>query len=150
MHNHRTGIALWSIHPLTHIAVLREGTERVLTFGFSPDGRTLYTQDEHSIVRFWNSDGTLRAKTPLRPERFIYPASMRHLEIRSTSKVANPCLVADGVALLRSEQRVGVKAGPDWRDWDGKPGKVGPADLYSQRIEQHKGGERANICCEYP
>lgn len=127
----RTGLELLAIPSLKKIGTLREDAERVLKYGFSPDGKTIYTQDTDSIVRFWNTDATLRAKTPLRPERFIYPAGMRHEEICSTSTVANQILVADGVALLRSEQRIGVKPGHDYREWHGRPGAEGPTELYS-------------------
>jgi WD40 repeat protein len=130
----RPGHELLAIPSLARLGVLREGTERVMTFGFSPDSKTIYTQDHDSIVRFWNTDGTLRAKTPLRSERFIYPAGMQQYEIKQVAAAANPVLVADGIALLRSEQRVGVKPFKELKgreNYYGSSGKVGPAELYS-------------------
>ncbi len=125
------GLELLAIPNLARIGVLREGTERVLQYGFSPDGQTIFTQDPDSVVRFWNTDGTLRARTPLRPERFIYPAGMGRSEVRLVAKKANPLLVANGIALLQSEQVIGVRAGYE-------PNKVGsgrngPNDLYDTR-----------------
>ena len=127
----RHGLELRTLPDSTRIGTLREGTERVLGCGFSPDGRTAFTQDTDSVVRFWNTDCTLRAKTPVRPERFVYPPGLSITDLR-WAKIGNPLLVADGVALLRSEQRVGVKPDKEWES-RGQPGPEGPADLYSTR-----------------
>ncbi len=134
----REGLQLIAIPSMERVGLLREGQERLLRWGFSPDGKTIYTQDHDSIVRFWNTDGTLRAKTPLRPERFIYPAGMKLEEINKIVdlvnkivELANPILVSDGVALLRSAQPDGVKSGRDVDDWTGQSGAKGACDLYS-------------------
>ena len=115
------GLELVALPKLARLGMLREGKERVLQYGFSPDSQTAWTQDTDSVVRFWNADGTLRAKTPLRPERVTYQAVMKLEKIKQDAGGANPILVSDGVALLRSG------------NYDGTPGKIGPADLYSTR-----------------
>jgi serine/threonine protein kinase len=129
----RDGLELLTLPYSTRVGVLREGTERVLQYGFSPDGKTVFTQDSDSVVRFWNTDGTLRAKTPVRPERYVYPPGMTRDEVQVVARNANPVLVADGVAVLRSVQFVGVTPAEGNPDWRGKPGRDGPADLYSTR-----------------
>jgi serine/threonine protein kinase len=129
----RTGLELLAIPSLKKVGTLQEDTERVLKFGFSPDGKTIYTQDPDSIVRFWNADGTLRASTPLRPERFIYPVGMTFGEIRRTAGMANPIVVSDGVSLLSTVQPDGVKSGREASDWNGRTRTHGACDLYDNR-----------------
>ena len=140
----RHGLELVAIPSLARLGVLREDTERVLQCGFSPDAKTVYTQDQDSIVRFWNADGTLRARTPLRTERFVYPAGMDISQLRLSVRSASPnkLLVADGVAMLQS-----VQSEWEWEpNGDGPPLRMrprkgnsmgeGPYDLYSTRTGQ--------------
>lgn len=129
----REGLGLYSIPSMKRLGTIREGAERLVKLGFSPDSKTIYTQDTDSVVRFWNTDGTLRAKTPMRPERFVYPGGLPLWIVRHAAKVANPILIADGVVLIRSEQRVEVQSGLGMEAWQGKPGTPGPTDLYSAR-----------------
>jgi len=105
------GYELLSLPSLARVGTLREGTERVLEYGFSPDSNTIYTQDTDSIVRFWNTDGTLRAKTPLRPERFVYPAGMTvdQLAYSVRHEPPNELLIADEAALLRAHHKDWVR-----------------------------------------
>ena len=102
------GVALlWDIRTATLIATLRERDERILQCGFSPDSKTVYTQDTDNVVRFWNPDGALRAKTPMRPERFVYPPGMTMQQLNGSISFANDVNhlhVANGVAVLRSTQ----------------------------------------------
>jgi serine/threonine protein kinase/WD40 repeat protein len=57
-------VCLWDTRAARRIATLREGAERVDTFSYSPDGRTVCTLDEFRIGRFWDAPrGTLRART---------------------------------------------------------------------------------------
>lgn len=131
----RTGIELVAIPSLKRIGVLREGSERLVKWGFSPDSKTVWTQDVDSIVRFWNTDGTFRAKTPLRPERFVYPAGMTIEEVRQVAERANAVLVADAVAGIRSQQPAVGTSGKD--NWHWKVAQqTGPTDLFSTRTGQ--------------
>jgi serine/threonine protein kinase len=130
-HDDRGTAALWNPRTATKIATLREQDECVARYGFSPDAKTIYTQDEHSIARFWDTDGTLRAKTPLRPERFVYPPGMTAHSLYFAAEVANPIRVCNGIALLQSEQRVGIDPKGGQAGWRGKSGPKEPVDLYS-------------------
>jgi serine/threonine protein kinase len=131
----RTGIELVAIPSLKRIGVLREGTERLVKWGFSPDSKTIFTQDTDTIVRFWNTDGTFRAKTPLRPDRFVYPTGMTIEEVRKVANRANPVLVADAVAGIRSQQPAVGTSGKD--NWHWKVAQqTGPTDLFSTRTGQ--------------
>ena len=135
----QTGLQLLELPSLAVRGILREANERLTAWGFSPDSQTVWTQDTDSVLRFWNTDGTFRAKTPLRADRFIYPAGIKVDNLRTSivSQPPNDVLVADGVAVCRTEY-------PDWEwepDYTGQPtwmkpkqgsmrGK-GPVDLYS-------------------
>lgn len=125
-HTDRGEPGLWSMPSLKRVGLLREKDERVVQFGFTPDSKTVWTQDIDSIVRFWNTDGTLRAKTPLRPERYVYPAGMTHEESCGTVHYTNHSFVANGIAIVQAEQRHGIKPGETL----GKDGPRGPIDLY--------------------
>ncbi|MBX9579006.1 MAG: protein kinase [Gemmataceae bacterium] len=117
----RDGLRLIEIPSLKRVGVLREGTERLLQWGFSPDGRTVYTQDTDGVARFWNRDGTFRAKTPPRPERCVYPPGLSMGQLRRSLMPwddANELIVADGVALVRSHQA----------DWEWKKNDKGEID----------------------
>lgn len=135
--NERTGIELLAIPSLKRIGILREGSERLVNWGFSPDSQTCWTQDTDSVVRFWNTDGTLRAKTPLRPERFVYPAGMTMEEVRHLAPYANYVDVKDGVALIQSGTPSKGRLGTSRYDWE-RTGEdpQGPTDLYSTQNGQ--------------
>jgi len=155
IHSFRAGVSLWALPEFSRVGLLREGDERVLRFGFTPDSRTAWTQDADSVVRFWNTDGTLRAKTPLRPDRFIYPSGMTHGQLINSTSYDSPnrLTVADGIAILQSRQ-------VEWtwqKDDDGKLSRMspkqgtvpreGPVELFSTRTGQflrqlHKPGRR--------
>jgi hypothetical protein len=140
----QSGLKLLALPSLAERGVLREAGERLVRWGFSPDSQTAWTQDADSVVRFWNTDATLRAKTPLRPERFVYPAGLTADNLRTAvrSSPPNAVLVADGVAVLQTEY-------PEWEweaDHTGQPtwmkpkkgttARKGPTDLYSTRTGQ--------------
>ncbi|MFM7168524.1 MAG: hypothetical protein ACKO3T_25045, partial [Planctomycetaceae bacterium] len=135
--NERTGIELLAIPSLKRIEILREGSERLVNWGFSPDSKTCWTQDTDSVVRFWNTDGTLRAKTSLRPERFVYPAGMAMEEVRYVAPFANYVDVKDGVALVQTGTPLKGKSGSSRYDWNSNSDDPqGPTDLYSTRTGQ--------------
>ena len=59
------------------IAILRKGDERVVNCGFSPDGRTVFTDDQKSVARFWDApSGRFRAATEARPNRYDLPSNI--------------------------------------------------------------------------
>jgi hypothetical protein len=63
---------LWDTRTARPIAVLRQGDERVVNCGFSPDGRTVFTDDLASVARFWEvANGGYRAQTESRPNRYV-------------------------------------------------------------------------------
>jgi serine/threonine protein kinase len=144
IHSYRVGVSLWSVPKFDRVGLLREKDERILHFGFTPDGKTVYTQDTDGVVRFWNTDGSLRAKTPVRPERFVYPAGMTHRQLINSTAYDDPnrLTVADGVAILQSRQ-------VEW-EWEkddagklsrmspkhGTVPRVGPVEVYSTRTGQ--------------
>ncbi|MFO0935553.1 MAG: serine/threonine-protein kinase [Gemmataceae bacterium] len=54
---------LWDARTSQRLAVLRSDSESVVRFGFSPDGKTAFTDDENYIVRIWDiPSGRLRAR----------------------------------------------------------------------------------------
>jgi len=138
----RDGLRLIAIPSMKSIAVLREGSERVLESDFSPDGNTVYTEDTDGIVRFWNPDGTLRAKTPLRAERFVYPIGLTLKHIQNLKSYTGRLKVYNGVALIETDypelewqldendRKVEIKLKKE-----SKP-KEGPLELYSTRTGQ--------------
>jgi hypothetical protein len=87
-------------------------------------------------VRFWNTDGTFRAKTPPRPERFIYPAGMTVVEVGKVADRSNPVLIAHGVAVVWSQRPVRKEPGTKPDVWNGLQQPRGPMDLYSTRTGQ--------------
>jgi serine/threonine protein kinase/WD40 repeat protein len=140
----RTGLKLLELPSLAVQGIFREANERLTAWGFSPDSRTVWTQDTDSILRFWNTDGTFRAETPLREDRFLYPAGMTMENLRYSIRIQplNDVLVSDGVVVCRTEY-------PDWewqsddtgqRTWmEPKKGSIarkGPVELYSTRTGQ--------------
>jgi hypothetical protein len=112
----RGSAVLFAIPGLARLSNLCENNERVLQSGFSPDSQTIWTQDVDSVVRFWNPDGTFRARTPMCPDRVVYPAGMTFEEVRKVAYEENHVILADGVTLLRIE--------------------TGQYDLYSTRTGQ--------------
>ncbi len=132
----RGGVELFTIPGLNRLGKLCEQDERVLKSGFSPDGQTIWTQDTDSIVRFWNTDGTFRTRTPIRPARFVYPAGMTVKEVSKVADRANPVLVANGVAVVWSQRPVRKEAGTKPDDWNGLQQPAGPTDLYSTSTGQ--------------
>lgn len=125
----RTGIELIAIPSLKRIGVLREVNERLVKWGFSTDSRTVWTLDTESIFRFWNTDGSFRAKTPQQPERFVYPPGLRWGDVAKLASTVHRILVSDGVAVLISFEPIGSVSMEG--EIDGlNPPKV-PVDLYS-------------------
>jgi serine/threonine protein kinase/WD40 repeat protein len=62
---------LWDTRTGRPIADLRQGSERVVNCGFSADGRTAFTDDQTSVVRFWDMpSGRFRTATEARPNRY--------------------------------------------------------------------------------
>jgi serine/threonine protein kinase len=132
----QTGLKLLAFPSLAERGVLREAGERVVRWGFSSDSQTAWTQDADSVVRFWNTDGRLRAKTPLRPERFVYPAGMTAKQVRYVADSANPVRVADGIVVVHARPPVAGKPGKDSDDWNGFQQPPSPMDMYSTRTGQ--------------
>ncbi len=132
----RYGLQLIALPSLQQIGVLRESNERLVKWGFSPDGKTIYTQDTDSIVRFWNADGKFRAKTPIRPERFVYPAAMTIQQVRDVSDRTNSVRIVDGIVVLHSQPPEAENSGKDSKDTNGFLQPSGPHDLYSTRTGQ--------------
>jgi serine/threonine protein kinase len=132
----RYGLQLVAVPSLQQIGVLRESNERLVKWGFSPDGKTIYTQDTDSIVRFWNADGTFRAKTPIRPERFVYPAAMTIEQVRDVSDRTNSVRVVDGIVVLHSQPPEAENPGKDSEDTSGFLQPSGSHDLYDTRTGQ--------------
>lgn len=134
--NEQTGLKLVKFPNMAVLGTLREASERLVKWGFSPDSQTVWTQDTDSVVRFWNTDGTFRAKTPLRPNRFVYPAGMTLEQVREVARLGNYVRVVDGVALIQSRPPLPGKLGRDFQDWDNREEPQGPTDLYSTRTGQ--------------
>ena len=68
-------VRLWDALTGRPIAALRGTHERTMCFGFSPDGRRVFTDDLAGVVRVWNAaDGTLVCQTAPRPRRYLYSA----------------------------------------------------------------------------
>lgn len=62
---------LWDTRTARPIAVLRQGNEQVVNCGFSPDGRTAFTDDQTSVARCWDvPSGQFRMATEARPSRY--------------------------------------------------------------------------------
>src|SRR5262249_50389701 len=62
---------LGDVRTARQIAILRKGDERVVNCGFSPDGRTVFTDDLTSVVRLWDGpSGRFRSATEARPNRY--------------------------------------------------------------------------------
>ena len=67
-------VSLWDMRSGRLIASLNERSERVLNLGFSPDGKTIFTDDSDNVARFWNvADGRLRGKTKASANRYDEP-----------------------------------------------------------------------------
>ncbi len=65
---------LWNVKTSQLIAVLRRGDERVVDWGFSPDGKLVFTDDAASVARIWNGiTGEYRASTDARAGRYVPP-----------------------------------------------------------------------------
>jgi hypothetical protein len=103
----QSGLKLLELPSLTVRGVLREANERLTAWGFSPDCQTVWTQDTDSVLRFWNTDGTFRAKTPCRADRFVYPGGLRADNVRSSivQQSPNDVFVTDGVAVYQTKHR---------------------------------------------
>ena len=79
-------VRLWERRTARIRATLREQAEMIVQCDFSPDGKTIYTEDLDSVVRFWNPDGTFRAKTPLRADRFVYSRNIPFQRLSYTAR----------------------------------------------------------------
>ena len=109
-------------------SVLRERTEKIVQYGFSPDGKTMYTQDLDSVVRFWNPDGTFRAKTPQRADRFVYPLNIPIQELFRFAESANHIVIGNRTIVQSAEQITITRM--DKREWSAFNGPCGPNELY--------------------
>lgn len=140
----QTGLQLLELPNQISLGVLREANERLTAWGFSPDSQTVWTQDTDSVLRFWNTDGTFRAKTPLRADRFVYPAGLQVDNLRASiaNQSPNEVFVTDGVAVYQTKYRdwewVSDHAGqPMWiKPKKGTVESEGTAELYSTRTGQ--------------
>ncbi|MDX2035916.1 MAG: serine/threonine-protein kinase [Isosphaeraceae bacterium] len=135
----REGLRLIAIPSLEQVGLLREANERLLQWGFSPEGNTAYTQDTDGVARFWNRDGTLRAKTPVRPDRCVYPAGLSMKQLRRSLLPwddANELLVTDGTTLVRS-----ITADWAWQKNDnGEIDKAGDGENFRMGPMNQRGG----------
>lgn len=62
---------LWKAGTAEPIGILRQGNEAVLNCGFSPDGKTAYTDDADGVLRFWDvPSGRFRAALPMQANRY--------------------------------------------------------------------------------
>jgi hypothetical protein len=62
---------LWNTLTGRRVGSVRAGAEEIASFGFSPDGRWLFTDDWNGVVSVWNvADGSLRCRTAPRPDRY--------------------------------------------------------------------------------
>jgi serine/threonine protein kinase len=87
---------LWDAATGRQLAILRKGSEEVLHAGLSPDGATAFTHSTDGVVRFWNTDdGTLRAQTEARADRFKASEDNDQLEyhISEITHISNDRLI---------------------------------------------------------
>jgi hypothetical protein len=64
-----TTARLWDTVTARQIANLRQGDEKVIGIGLSPDGLTALTKSSDGVIRFWETkNGAFRAATEPRPE----------------------------------------------------------------------------------
>ncbi len=111
-------VRLWDLRTASQIALLREGTEKIVACGFGPDGKTIYTNDSDSIVRFWSSaDGRLLSTSQIRERRFIYPTKLPFSEIAEIADIANPVRMAISTAVLESHKLTGWEQLPAKESW---------------------------------
>lgn len=62
---------LWDARTAQPIAILRRGDEQVVNCGYSPDGRTVFTDDLTGVARLWDvPSGQFRAATEAQPNRY--------------------------------------------------------------------------------
>ncbi|QJX01065.1 serine/threonine-protein kinase [Frigoriglobus tundricola] len=95
---------IWESRTAKPLATLREGAERVVQVGFSPDGKIIYTSDSDSILRFWNSaDCTFRAKTELSPNRYVYPNGLAFHQLPFVAPTANRVAMTNTRVLTQSQ-----------------------------------------------
>jgi hypothetical protein len=65
---------LWEMRTGRPLATLRAAQEEVVDCGFSPDGRTVFTDDRKAVVRFWDAPtGRFRTRTDAPAERTVIP-----------------------------------------------------------------------------
>jgi hypothetical protein len=146
IHCFREGVTLWSFPTFTRAGLLREHDEQVLQFGFIQDSKTIWTFDTDSVARFWNIDGSLRARTPLSLHRFVYPAGLTYQQLLGSIDFIgvnppNECFVAYGIAILRSKHVEWVEYKEDGElirmtRKEGTEEQPGPVELYSTHTGQ--------------
>jgi eukaryotic-like serine/threonine-protein kinase len=101
---------LWDQRTGKSVAQLLEGNERVVSVGFSPNGKTAYTQDYDSVVRIWDAaDGKLRWKTESRADRYVHPHPLSAERLRYVTMRFNHLVVTDTRVLTQSEQPIDLK-----------------------------------------
>ncbi len=102
---------LWDVRTASPIAILRRESEWVVNCGFSPDGRTVFTDDESQVVRFWNAPaGTYRARTEPPPNGQIVPKAehtARELSI-SGDRLLTTVVFREDNALVLPQDRSGL------------------------------------------
>jgi serine/threonine protein kinase/tetratricopeptide (TPR) repeat protein len=95
-------VRLWDLRTATRTALLRQGAEKIITCGFSPDGKTIYTNDTDSVVRFWaTSDGRFLSKSGLRESRFVYPGKLSFSQIVQIADSSNLVRMTNSTALVQ-------------------------------------------------
>jgi serine/threonine protein kinase len=105
-------VRLWDLRTAIGIALLRQGTEKIVKCGFSPDGKTIYTNDTDSVLRFWaTNDGRFLSKSGLRESRFVYPEKLSSSQIAFISDHANHVHMTNSTALVESHKLTNVKFG---------------------------------------
>lgn len=124
-------VRLWEVRTARPIALLRQGAERVVACNFSPDGRTVVTDDQTSVARFWDAaDGRFRAATEARANRHEsaepLPRSWKQRMAEGSTSWSRPPHVLLGVGdrcFLTSREKEAAGSPP-------RTETVGPVELW--------------------
>jgi WD40 repeat protein len=117
---------LWNTRTSAPIATLRKDGEQVVFCGFSPDGRTIYTDSPDGTIRLWEAGGKYRAKTEARPNRWPSVSRINFINDRFSTFFSDE----KGSALL-SANRVLMHAKAGMELWG--PSLTGPPELWDSQ-----------------
>jgi tetratricopeptide (TPR) repeat protein len=144
-------VRLWDLRTATQTALLREDAEKIVAYGFSPDGNTIYTNDTESVVRFWaTSDGRFLSKSGLRNSRFVYPKQLSWSEIVQIAGFRNPVRMMNKTAVVGSYNVTIAKSQLSFTKYDHGPAEL--IDLATGRIVARldRPGHRLRRCQSSP